>query len=96
MKIIRATIQIEVPYSNELMNYGNKLDTELRKVIDSQEFLNCKVESGNLESNGTPSITLKDEYSDRARPDGFIFNEVKRDKMRGMYIPEHKEDETKL
>ena len=25
-KIIRATITVEVPYSNELMNYGDKLN----------------------------------------------------------------------
>ena len=61
MKTIRATIQIEVPYSNEYMNYGDKLDTELRRVIDNTPFLNCGIEAGNLEPNGNPTLRLKDE-----------------------------------
>ena len=39
-KTIRATITVEVPYSNELMNYGDKLDKQLRAVIDNTKFLN--------------------------------------------------------
>ena len=61
MKTIRATIQIEVPYTNELMNYGSKLDKELRKVIDNASYINCKLEAGNLEPNGNPTLRLKDE-----------------------------------
>ena len=61
MKKIRATIQIEVPYTNELMNYGSKLDKELRKVIDNASYINCKLEAGNLEPNGNPTLRLKDE-----------------------------------
>ena len=61
MKTIRATIQIEVPYTNELMNYGSKLDKELRKVIDNASYLNCKLEAGNLEPNGMPTIRIEDE-----------------------------------
>tara|TARA_B110000285_G_scaffold178506_2_gene200763 strand:+ start:21 stop:221 length:201 start_codon:yes stop_codon:yes gene_type:complete len=60
-KSIRATIQIEVPYSNELMNNGTDLDIELRKVIDNTYFLNCKIEAGNLEPNGNPTISYKDK-----------------------------------
>ena len=48
-KIIRATIHVEVPYSNELLNYGDKLDAELKRVIANAPFLNCKVTAGNLE-----------------------------------------------
>lgn len=61
MKTIRATIQIEVPYTNELMNYGSKLDKELRKVIDNASYINCKLEAGNLEPNGNPTLRPKDE-----------------------------------
>lgn len=61
MKTIRATIQIEVPYTNELMNYGSKLDKELRKVIDNTSYISCKLEAGNLEPNGMPTIRIEDE-----------------------------------
>ena len=61
MKTIRATIQVEVPYTNELMNYGSKLDKELRKVIDNTSFLNCKLEAGNLKINGMPTLRNTDE-----------------------------------
>ena len=59
-KVIRATIQIEVPYSNEFMNYGDKLDKELRRVTDNTDYLSCKVEAGNLEPNGNPTIRDKE------------------------------------
>ena len=53
MKTIQATITIEVPYSNELMNYGSNLDKELRRVIDKTPYLSCKVVAGNdLDNNG--------------------------------------------
>ena len=55
-KIIRATITVEVPYSNELMNYGDKFDKELRRVIDKTPYLNCKVEAGELEPTTMPVI----------------------------------------
>ena len=94
-KVIRATLEIEVPYSNELMNYGDKCDKELRRVIDKTPYLNCKVEAGELEPSCNATIRLdEDKFSDRARPDGFIFNDIKQGRMRGMYIPEHTEDET--
>jgi hypothetical protein len=60
-KTIRATIQVEVPYTNELMNYGSKLDKELRKVIDNAPYLNCKLEAGNLKPNGLLSLRNTDE-----------------------------------
>ena len=62
MKTIQATIVIEIPYSNEYMNYGHKLDAELRRVIDKTPFLNCKIVAGdNLDSNGLPVIRDTDE-----------------------------------
>ena len=48
-KVIRATITVEVPYSNELLNYGDKLDAELKRVIANSSFLNCSITAGNLE-----------------------------------------------
>tara|TARA_B100001093_G_scaffold498112_1_gene545834 strand:+ start:389 stop:580 length:192 start_codon:yes stop_codon:yes gene_type:complete len=62
LKTIQATIVVEVPYSNELMNYGDKLDKELRRVIDKTSFLNCKVVAGNnIDNNGLPVIRDTDE-----------------------------------
>jgi|TARA_B100001094_G_scaffold285916_1_gene300336 hypothetical protein len=48
-KVIRATLIVEVPYSNELLNYGDKLDAKLKQVVAEAPFLNCKVTAGNLE-----------------------------------------------
>jgi hypothetical protein len=62
MKTIQATIVVEVPYSNDLMNYGDNLDKELRRVIDKTPYLSCKVVAGeNLDSNGLPVIRDTDE-----------------------------------
>tara|TARA_B100001057_G_C22864793_1_gene956018 strand:- start:491 stop:685 length:195 start_codon:yes stop_codon:yes gene_type:complete len=61
MKTIRATIQVEVPYTNELMNYGSKLDKELRKVINNTSFINCKLQAGDLKPNGMPTLRNTDE-----------------------------------
>lgn len=55
-KIIRATITVEVPYDNELMNYGSKLDQELRKVIDRTKHLSCSLQAGELEPSTEPVI----------------------------------------
>ena len=55
-KIIRATIIVEVPYDNELLNYGSKLDQKLREVIDRTKHLSCSVEAGNLEPSTEPVI----------------------------------------
>jgi len=55
-KIIRATITVEVPYSNELMNYGHKLDDELRKVINEADYIPCEVEAGKLDYSKRPVL----------------------------------------
>ena len=63
MKTIRATITIEVPYSNEYMNYGHKLDKELRRVIVNTPFLSCHIVAGDNSDikDGMPVIRDKDE-----------------------------------
>ncbi len=43
MKVIRATLIVEVPYTNERMNNGTLLDEELRKTINNVDFLPAKV-----------------------------------------------------
>ena len=44
------------------MNYGDKLDKELRRVIDKTPYLSCKLVAGkNLDSNGLPVIRDTDE-----------------------------------
>ena len=55
-KIIRATITVEVPYSNELLNDGTKLDNKLRKVIDNAKFIPCKIKAGELDYSKRPVI----------------------------------------
>ena len=60
MKKIRATLTIEVPYKNEYMNYGDKLDKELRRVIDKTPFLSCDVVAGELEPSKEPVIRLNE------------------------------------
>jgi len=63
LKTIRATITIEVPYSNEYMNYGDKLDKEVRRIIDKTPYLNCRTTAGdhNRDTNGMPIIRDTDE-----------------------------------
>jgi hypothetical protein len=58
MKKIRATLTIEVPYKNEYMNYGDKLDKELRRVIENTSYLSCSVVAGELEPSKEPVIRL--------------------------------------
>ena len=55
-KIIRATITVEVPYSNELLNDGTKLDKELRKVINNAKFIPCMITAGELDYSKQPVI----------------------------------------
>ena len=50
-KTIRATIKVEIPYSNDLLNNGALLDKELRKVIDRTEHISCDVRAGYLDSD---------------------------------------------
>ena len=58
-KTIRATITVEVPYSNYLMNNGSELDKELRKVIDNADYIPCELEAGHLDYSKRP--VLKDD-----------------------------------
>ena len=58
-KIIRATITVEMPYSNELMNYGDKLDNEIRKVINDAKHISCELEAGHLDYSKRPVLTCK-------------------------------------
>lgn len=55
-KIIRATLTIEVPYDNELLNYGKKLDQKIREVIDRTDHLSCSVQAGELKPSKEPVI----------------------------------------
>ena len=48
-KVIRATIKVEVPYSNDALNNGTLLDNEIRKVIDRTEFISCGIQAGYLD-----------------------------------------------
>ena len=57
MKKIRANIVIELPYSNELLNYGDKLNEKIKQVIADTKFVQCKVTAGNnFEDNSIPVI----------------------------------------
>lgn len=60
-KTIRATITVEVPYDNELLNYGKKLNAKIREVIDKSDYITCEVEAGNLKPNGRPVLRLNNE-----------------------------------
>ena len=55
-KKIRATITVELPWDNELLNYGYKLDKAIRAVIDKTDHISCSVVSGNLEPSKEPII----------------------------------------
>ena len=55
-KIIRATITVEVPYKNEYMNYGDKLNNKLKQVIADADFVPCEVEAGNLDYSKRPVL----------------------------------------
>ena len=55
-KIIRATITVEVPYSNELMNYGDKLNKKLKQVIAETNYIPHETQAGNLEPTTRPVI----------------------------------------
>ena len=48
MKTIRATITVEVPYSNELINYGDKLNKKLKQVIADTDYIPHQTEAGEL------------------------------------------------
>lgn len=55
-KIIRATITVELPYSNELLNDGRKLDKELRRVIKNANFISHETQAGKLDYCKRPVI----------------------------------------
>lgn len=58
-KKIRATIVVDMPYDNELMNYGNKLNDKIRTILN-QQYICCQVEAGYLRNDiGIPIITEK-------------------------------------
>lgn len=59
-KKIRATITVELPWDNELLNYGHKLDKAIRAVIDNTSHISCSVVAGNLEPSKEPVIRIDD------------------------------------
>ena len=61
MKIIRATITVEDPYSNELMNYGDKLNDKLKQVIADTDFISHETQAGDLQPCTRPVIRVTDE-----------------------------------
>ena len=61
MKIIRATITVEVPYSNELMNYGDKLNDKLKQVIADTDFISHETQAGDLQPCTRQVIRVTDE-----------------------------------
>lgn len=60
-KIIRATITVEVPYENELMNYGHKLNAKLREVIDNADYIPCEIEAGELDYSKRPVLKIDED-----------------------------------
>jgi len=59
-KIIRATITIEVPFDNELMNYGDKLNKKLKQVIADTDYISHETQAGELEPCTRPVIRSYD------------------------------------
>ena len=55
-KIIRATITVEVPYSNELLNDGSKLNKKLKQVIANTDYLPHETQAGELKPCTRPVI----------------------------------------
>jgi hypothetical protein len=47
--VIRMTIQVEVPYENDIMNYGYKSKQLIRDYINSDKFGSYKIEAGAIE-----------------------------------------------
>jgi hypothetical protein len=60
-KVIRATITVEVPYSNELLNDGTKLDKKLRTVIKNAKFIPCKITAGELDYSKRPVLKIDED-----------------------------------
>ena len=61
MKILKATITVEVPYENELMNYGHKLNAKLKEAINNADYIPCEIEAGNLKHSKRPVIKYETE-----------------------------------
>ena len=61
MKIIRATITIEVPYENELMNYGDKLNKKLKQVIADTDFIPHETQAGELAPCKRPVLKIDED-----------------------------------
>ena len=55
-KTIRATITVEVPYSNELLNDGSKLNKKLKQVIADTDYLPHETQAGELAPSKRPVI----------------------------------------
>ena len=62
MKKIRATITVDLPYDDELLTHGGKLDAELKRVLTSN-FISCTIQSGELEASREPVIYDKNQHS---------------------------------
>jgi len=58
-KLIRATITVEVPYSNELLNDGRKLNEKLKQIIADTDFIPHETHAGELEPCKRPVIREK-------------------------------------
>ena len=56
MKIIRATITVEVPYESELMNYGDKLNKKLKQIIADTDYIPHETEAGDLKPCTRPVV----------------------------------------
>lgn len=57
---IRATVIVELPYSNELLQDNKKLNNKIRAVLAQGEFP-CTVQTGkDLPFTGTPVTTHKE------------------------------------
>ena len=55
-RTIRATITVELPYSNDLLLYGDRLDAKIREVINNADFIPCEIKTGNLDYSKRPVI----------------------------------------
>ena len=55
-KLIRATITVEVPYNNELLNDGRKLNEKLKQIIADTDYIPHETQAGELEPCQRPVI----------------------------------------
>lgn len=58
-KLIRATITVEVPYSNELLNDGSKFNKKLKQIIADTDYIPHETLAGELEPCQRPVIREK-------------------------------------